>query len=150
MAGPFWSHQGEGHRTEFGGLTSFIRATGDDTGGLFSVTETTMTQGGGPPLHVHEREDEALVVLEGEYEVTVGSDTFTATPGAFVFAPRGIPHVLRARSGAARHVTIISPPGYERFFPDMVEAGSKGPEAVAEVVARYGVKLLETPPGGNA
>jgi uncharacterized cupin superfamily protein len=35
--------------------------------------------GSGIPPHVHENEDEVIYILEGEFEVMVGSETFKAT-----------------------------------------------------------------------
>ena len=45
-------------------------------------------------MHTHHKEDEALYVLEGEYEIQCGDQTVRAKPGSFVFAPRDIPHNL--------------------------------------------------------
>jgi uncharacterized cupin superfamily protein len=38
-----------------------------------------------PLLHTHHKEDEALYVLEGEYEIPCGDQTVRAKPGSFVF-----------------------------------------------------------------
>src|ERR671925_1665295 len=40
---------------------------GDQTGGSYAVAEDRSSPGFGPPPHVHEREDEAFYVIEGEY-----------------------------------------------------------------------------------
>ena len=42
----------------------------------------------GPPLHVHDREDECCYVLDGELSIRCGTDTFDAPAGSFVFLPR--------------------------------------------------------------
>ena len=41
-----------------------LKASQHSTGGALSVFETTI--GAGPPLHVHDREDECFYVLDGE------------------------------------------------------------------------------------
>ena len=56
MADASSSGAGEGHRTEFGSLVRFIRATGDETGGAFSVmprgTPHMVRAVGGPARHL--------------------------------------------------------------------------------------------------
>jgi Cupin domain len=39
----------------------------------------------GPPLHVHDHEDESFYVLEGTVRVRCGGDVFEAGPRSFVF-----------------------------------------------------------------
>jgi mannose-6-phosphate isomerase-like protein (cupin superfamily) len=67
-----------------------LKASYRSTGGAISVFETSI--GTGPPLHVHEREDECFFVLDGELSVRCGGDAFDAGTGSFVFLPRGRPH----------------------------------------------------------
>jgi Cupin domain len=56
-----------------------------------------------PPLHVHEREDEAFHVLEGSLSIRMGEEEeFEAPPGSFVFQPRGIPRAFRTSGEGAR------------------------------------------------
>ena len=84
-----------------------LKASRGSTGGALSVVETRIDAG--PPLHVHDREDECFYVLDGELSVRCGGDTFDAPAGSFVFLPRGRPHrfaastdrVSRGRSEAA-------------------------------------------------
>ena len=59
--------------------------------------------GGEPALHVHDREDETYVVLEGELTFQRGDERFDAAAGDVVFLPRGVVHgfALRTPSRAA-------------------------------------------------
>src|SRR5678816_4844138 len=41
-------------------------ATGEDTNGQYALWEALVPPGGGPPPHVHSREEEGFYVLEGE------------------------------------------------------------------------------------
>jgi quercetin dioxygenase-like cupin family protein len=144
MAKAFRSDPGQGERVHFMGQIAFIRARAEDTGGLFSVIETRTPKGNGPSPHVHEREDEAFFVLEGELSITVGEETYDAKPGAFVFAPRGVPHAYTA-TASGKHLTIVTPAGFEHFYNDASEAFIAGPTAVAAVAERYGVTMLGEP-----
>ena len=92
------------------------KAVGEQTGGWFSMVETTIRKGVEPPLHVHSREEEAFYVLEGEIDFQVGDQIQTATPGSFVFAPRGIPHTFALRTDVARALILLAPAGLEHTF----------------------------------
>lgn len=142
MGNPFRSGPGQGERVNFRGQVSLIRARGEHTGGQFSVLETRTPKGGGPPRHLHEREDESFYVLEGEFEITIGDESTTAKPGTFVFAPRGVPHGYVATEGPGRHLTLVTPAGFEGFFGDVAEAAIAGSTAVDAVAKRYGVTIL--------
>ena len=51
-----------------------LKLAGADTGGRCSLLEFVVPPGGGPPPHVHTREDEAFYVTAGELTFTVGGD----------------------------------------------------------------------------
>ena len=91
-------------------------AEGEDTGGRLTVFEILFPPDSGPPLHVHEREDEAFYVLEGSLSVRMGEEEFEALAGSFVFQPRGIPHTFRSSSDGARVLLLVVPSGFEGYF----------------------------------
>jgi mannose-6-phosphate isomerase-like protein (cupin superfamily) len=65
-----------------------LKASGEDTGGAYSLADSVVPPQGGPPPHIHHREDEAFWVFEGELEVSVGESRFRAGAGSFVHLPR--------------------------------------------------------------
>jgi mannose-6-phosphate isomerase-like protein (cupin superfamily) len=67
-------------------LMTFI-ATSEDTGGAYALTDSVISPGGGPPLHIHNREDEAFWVLEGELEVTIGDRILLASQAVLLISP---------------------------------------------------------------
>ena len=72
------------------GIHITVKLTSEDTGGVYTVTEeVTQPQGGAPP-HAHDREDEALYVLEGEVEFVLGEETIPAGAGSCVYAPTAV------------------------------------------------------------
>ena len=102
------------------GIPMVIRIHGRDTGGVVSAVESHDVPGGGPPPHIHHREDETFQILEGEYEWTVGGKTFIAQKGATIFAPRGIPHTYRYLGKTpGRLMCVITPAGFEGFFEEI-------------------------------
>ena len=99
-----------------GGSLLSLKLTGDQSRGLLTVLEGVL-ESGGPPLHVHDDEDEAILLLEGEVAYRVGDSEGTLTAGGFLWFPRQVPHALANLSGRpARFLTIATPSGIEDFF----------------------------------
>src|SRR4051812_17527365 len=95
-----------------------IKAAGVETGGSFSLIETTNPPDSGPPLHLHHTVDEAFYVLEGTYEFECGDERTAAGPGSFVLLPHRVPHRYRAGPAGGR-VLVLFLPGrpWEDFTP---------------------------------
>lgn len=132
-----------------------IKLAAAHTGSLFSLVEWEESRGWGPPVHVHEREDEAYYVLSGEITFFVGDDAFPAPEGTLVYAPRGLPHSLRIDSDRAKALQFIVPGGFESFFIETFPSATEDVETpdepdldrIAEAAARFGVTILGPPPG---
>ena len=93
-----------------------IRARSADTGGALGLVEGNFYKGFGPPLHVHHREDEGMLVLEGEIIFRQGEREFTAGAGTLVWGPREVPHAFRVASAEARALVLVTPGGFEEMF----------------------------------
>jgi uncharacterized cupin superfamily protein len=48
--------------------TITVKVPGEMTNGAYSISEDVTPPGQGAPPHVHSREQETFIVLEGEYE----------------------------------------------------------------------------------
>lgn len=101
------------------------------------MIESTVGPGDEPPLHVHEEMDEAFYVLEGEFTVQCGSDTFVATPGCLVYLPHGLPHSYRAGPQGGRQLILGCPARLEDFFRDMAVIADRD-----ELGRRHGITFL--------
>ena len=123
-----------------------IKVAGEDTDGVYTVLQEVSPPQGGPPLHLHHREDEAFYVLEGEYEVQCGENKIRAVPGSFILAPREIPHTFRnIGSGPCKVLVIATPAGIEKFFEELSQLAKQGPpdiERVKEIAGRYEIELM--------
>ena len=130
-------------------------AEGEDTGGRLTGFEIRFPPNSGPPLHVHEREDEAFYVLEGGLSVRMGDEEFEAPAGSFTFQPRGIPHTFRSSSDGARVLLLMVPSGLEGYFRALSRpaeamslpppAGPPSPEQIASMEAalsEHGCKFV--------
>ncbi|MDK3258287.1 cupin domain-containing protein [Blastococcus capsensis] len=92
-----------------------FKALTEDTGGRLAVWEQLLPRRSSPPLHVHHQEDEAWFVLDGEITFQVGDRAWAATPGSFVWAPRGLPHTFRVDSPTARVLALAVPGRFDLF-----------------------------------
>ena len=115
-----------------------LRASRPSTGGALSVFETSI--GAGPPLHVHDREDECFYVLDGALSIRCGDDAFAAAAGSFVFLPRGRPHRFWAAGPPARLLLIAVPGGIEDYFGEINAASTD--EERDRIGARYGIRVV--------
>jgi quercetin dioxygenase-like cupin family protein len=116
--------------------------TGEESGGAYFAMEAFVPPGGGPPPHVHTREDETFYLLEGQIEFLLGDDVVVAGPGDFVNVPRGLVHRFRnAGAETARVVVTFTPAGLEGFFEETLDSAPSGsqdvPDNVEDVSARY-------------
>jgi len=150
MAKPIQVSKGGGKAVNILGIPMLIRVQGRDTNGLLAVVESHDTPGGGPPPHIHHREDETFQVLEGEYEFMVAGKTLAAKAGDTLFAPREVPHTYRCVSPAGGVLSVVlTPAGFEDFF---AEIGALTPQQqqdipqVLEIAKKFGLEFLP-PPG---
>jgi quercetin dioxygenase-like cupin family protein len=116
--------------------------TGEESGGAYFAMEALVPPGGGPPPHIHTREDETFYLLEGQVEFLLGDELVMAGAGDFVNVPRGTVHrFLNTGTETARMILTFTPAGMERFFEETLEAAPNkvdgAPDNVAEVAARY-------------
>lgn len=134
-----------------------LKIVKEDTNGAFTLMEQVTPPQGGPPAHMHTREDETFHVLEGEFEFVVGGRTISATAGSVVYGPRNISHVFKnVGSTPGRLAVFITPGGLEEFFEEVgelvVDPSSPppgAPEDIEKVVAiapKYGIRI-PPPPG---
>lgn len=118
--------------------------TGEETGGAYFAMEALVPPGGGPPPHIHTREDETFYVLEGEIEFLLGEELILAGPGDFVNVPRHTVHrFLNVGAETAKLVLTFTPAGIDRWFAEILDAAPNEigaedvPDNVEEVAARY-------------
>jgi quercetin dioxygenase-like cupin family protein len=130
-----------------------ILLSGEDTGGAYCLLDMRVAPGKGVPRHTHTLEDEALFVLSGELEATVGDEIFRLKAGETLIAPRNIPHQLRNSGNVPNHYLIMfSPAGFEEFLqatsvpaPDNAVAPAEPPttavQNVFELASEYGIQF---------
>ena len=84
-----------------------------------TVLEAEIEPGAGSSWHTHTREDETVVVLEGELVLNDG-DRHVLQPGQAHVVPRGRRHAFANESdGSVRLYFFCAPGGLENFFRDI-------------------------------
>jgi quercetin dioxygenase-like cupin family protein len=129
-------------------------ATGDDTNGKYAMWEALVPPGGGPPPHVHSREEEGFFVLEGEITLQVGDKRIVVTAGMFANMPVGVPHSFKNESDrTAKMLISVAPAGLEKMFFEVGVLLAEGAttalpptkeeiEKLLNVAPRYGIEIM--------
>jgi len=129
------------------GVGVVFKIDGADTGRALSIVEHPFAVGALVPPHVHTREDEYSIVLEGEIGFRSEDREVVLGPGGYIIKPRGEIHAMwNAGSTPARMIEVISPAGFEGFFrelTDMTAVGAPDPADIAELGARYGLPFAQ-------
>lgn len=128
-------------------------AVGADTDGKYALWEAIVPPGGGPPPHVHSREEEGFYILEGEITFTIGEKRVVATAGMFANMSVGTPHSFKNESGKpAKMLISVAPAGLEQMFFEVGQAVAPGAttapppskediEKLLAIAPRYGVEI---------
>lgn len=132
-------------------------ASGDQTSGRYALVEARVLPGGGPPPHLHRREEEAFFVLEGEIAFYLGEKRILGKPGTFLQIPRDQPHRFQNESQApGRMLVLTTPAGFDAFMREFAHPLPSfdappvpvTPADIAKLLAvapKYGIEVL--PPG---
>ncbi|MBK7631995.1 MAG: cupin domain-containing protein [Ignavibacteriales bacterium] len=98
-----------------------VKVSGSDTNGELAIFEqTSLSQGRGTPLHIHNSQDEVFFVMEGAYYFQVGEKKHNLTVGDSIFLPRKVAHAWTQVSEKGKMTVILQPAGkLEDFFVTM-------------------------------
>src|SRR5436190_18500019 len=121
---PYFVEQGEA-RWYGDSLWEFL-VPSEATGGQLAVFQATVPRGFSPPRHIHTREDEVFLILDGEVWFDLDGERRLAGPGASVYMPRGVAHTFRVESPVARMLGVMTPGGFEQLFRNLsIPAGDR-------------------------
>jgi quercetin dioxygenase-like cupin family protein len=138
---------GEGLVGELGSIGVAFKIWGEDTGGAVSIVEHPFPVGALVPPHLHTREDEYSIVVEGEIGFRSGDREAVLGPGGYITKPRGELHAMwNAGTTPARMIEVISPAGFEGFFrelSELVAAGEEDRDVLLALASSYGLEFGE-------
>ena len=128
-------------------------AAGEDTNGKYTLIHVLVGPGGGPPPHVHSREDEGFYILEGEITFTINGERVVATAGMFANMPVGTPHSFKNESNKpAKMLVSVAPAGLEKMFMEIGVPLAEGAttalppmkedvEKLLAIAPKYGIEI---------
>jgi len=114
--GEYLHRPGEAELRWMGETFTYFLATGEQTGGAFTLVDEEAKRGESVPLHLHRDDMESFYVLEGEITFYIGDEPGArAAAGSFAHVPGGTIHGFRVESETARYL-ILTTPRHGRFY----------------------------------
>jgi len=125
------------------------KARAEQTGGALTALVNVIPPGTGPPLHVHDGQDESWWVVEGSVRFRIGEEESTAPAGTFVWVPRGMAHAFynEHKRVPARLLVHFTPGGMEPFFDGIGALDAVAPADFARLGAAVGMTVVGPPLG---
>ena len=136
------------------GWLAVIKLTGEQTNGGLTVVELTIPPERMCPPHVHHREEETFLVLEGSATYHIGEQAIEDGAGEFVVGPRDVPHSFKVGEHGARVLFLLTPSGLEGLIREqsapatqrtLPPAGAVPPpdlDRMRQIAVKYGCELL--------
>jgi mannose-6-phosphate isomerase-like protein (cupin superfamily) len=121
-----------------------IRVDAAETGGVYSFVEIISSPGDGTTMHVHQYEDEHIIVLEGIARVACGDKIFDAEAGKVVTLPRKIPHAWGNRSDSPLRIAVVAYPGGCEEALRVIARGDA--VELPALAAKFGISLVGPTP----
>ena len=91
-------------------------------------------------VHLHQREDEIIIIRMGSGVATLGDQEVTVTAGTIVYVPQGVWHGLRNNGTETLGMSAVySPPGFEQAFKDRLLRPNRTPAEAAESRKKHGI-----------
>jgi len=145
---PLIVQPGQGKELHAFGNVMSVMLGGEQTGNSLTICSEVTPPGGGPPVHVHTREDEIFLVIEGRISYFANEMWTEVGPGGVVYLPRGSVHCFRnIGETPSRHWVITTPSGFEVFFARCAdEFGKGGPPdmgRIAEIFSEHSILMVD-------
>jgi quercetin dioxygenase-like cupin family protein len=142
--------RGEGLRRQSGpGRDLIFKVTGEDTGGAFDYFIVEVAPHGGPPLHVHHKQEETIHVMKGRYKIRIGEEIFRCEEGGFAYLPSRVPHAFLNLTDEPGEIVVVYTPGGGHKFYEELGPTSRGANPDRQVIAalfeKYDMTLLGPP-----
>ena len=136
---PYMLDNEEGQFLQALGASVTIKATSEQTGGVFNLFEVSCPPDYATPLHIHYTEDVAVYVLEGALTFFWGTEKKKAVAGSYFFQPRGTPHGFHVTDGTPTRILYMTmPAGFDSFI---LEHELPAPKSEDDA-ARYKIEIL--------
>ena len=140
--------QGDSHNV-FGHTLTFKTST-EELGGGGLLWELLSPPGTMVPPHVHTVEDELIYVAEGEVEVLIGDQKYTATAGDLVKLPKNVPHGIWQKGDQPTRTLWLVVPAHKMesllsSLGTLPADQPPDPVQVSQMFANHDLELLPPP-----
>jgi quercetin dioxygenase-like cupin family protein len=130
------------------GIGVQFKIDGPDALGRLAIVEHPFAVGAIVPPHVHTREDEFSIVIDGRIGFRSNDQEVVLDAGGYIVKPRGEVHAMwNAGKRPARMIEVIAPAGFEGFFREMAEMTATGIfdwATLHRLSDAYGLPFVET------
>jgi len=138
---PYMLDNKEGQFLRALGASVSIKATSEQTGGMFNLFEVSCQPQYATPLLIHYTEDVAVYILEGTLTFFWGSERKEVVDDCFLFHPRGTPHGFRVEGEVPVRILYMTiPAGFDRFVIEQEQMPSCS--ETMKNAARYKIEIL--------
>ena len=97
-------------------------------------------------VHLHQREDEIIIIRMGSGVATLGEREVAVSAGAIVYVPQGVWHGLRNNGTETLGMSAIySPPGFEQAFKDRLRRPNRTAAEAEESRKKHGIVYRDPP-----
>jgi len=110
---------GEGTNYQWENDHTFVKVSGDDTGGAYTLMEDNLKASFALGLHRHDHHAETFYILHGTVDFCVDGDWIKAEAGATLHVPPGVPHACRTSGSAAKMLMVYQPSGFDGFLAEL-------------------------------
>lgn len=112
-----------------------------ETGGRLSAQLASLAPGSGNPPHVHTRETECFIVLEGSVDVSCGNVSATLNQGDLVYLPAGVPHQLKSSANETTRMLVLLTGG--EIEDAFIKASGVNKDVMKSAFADFGVEIID-------
>ena len=142
MAAPLIVRAGTARSIKLGPDPWCFLAAGNDTDDRFDLIHGSISYLQGPPLHVHEHQDDTFYVLEGVLTIQVGDEIVELHPGDVASAPKGTPHTFtNVYQDIARVINVMTPGGLDRCLEEYAAIMGTPPDP-ARFTQEHGITMV--------
>lgn len=125
------------------GMVFKVIVSSKETGGAYAVVESIAQSGVGSITHMHHKEDEHFLVLDGVAHVVIDGVPTDLHPGQSASLPREVPHAWINRSDKPlRMLAVFSPGGFEQLGLDIAKLGGMEKYDFGQIRPKYGLEAL--------
>jgi mannose-6-phosphate isomerase-like protein (cupin superfamily) len=117
-----------------------IRVSSEETNGAYTMLEILAEHRNGTAMHVHEKEDEHFLILEGTGHFANGDQRVDVPAGARITVSKGVPHCWCNLSETPLRMLVVFTPG---GFDELFRATAKGGDInIAALLDKLGTRFV--------